>query len=116
MRRREFIAILGVTATCPQALRAQQSATPVIGYLGSESANLSEGRLNAFLEGLNEAGYVESKNVAIEYRWAHGQNDRLPALAADLVRRRVALIVTIGSTPAALAARRRPRRYLSFSR
>jgi ABC-type uncharacterized transport system substrate-binding protein len=105
MRRRQFIKVLGGAVTLPVAAVAQQQATPMVGYLGSESVDLSRSRLNAFLGGLNEAGYVEGRNVAIEYRWAHGHNEQLPALAADLVRRRVALIVTIGSTPAALAAK-----------
>jgi putative tryptophan/tyrosine transport system substrate-binding protein len=87
VRRRDFIGLLGGTLAFPSTASAQQPTMPVLGYLGSESADLSRGRLNAFLEGLNEAGYVETRNVAIEYRWAGGQNDRLPALAADLVRR-----------------------------
>jgi putative ABC transport system substrate-binding protein len=77
---------------------------PVIGFLGSASAELWTGRLRAFHQGLSETGYVEGRNVAVEYRWAEGQNDRLPDLAADLVRRRVYVIVAPGSTPAALAA------------
>jgi putative tryptophan/tyrosine transport system substrate-binding protein len=105
MKRREFITLLGGAAVWPLAAGGQQATMPLLGYLGSESAELSKGRLNAFIQGLTETGYVESRNVAIEYRWAEGQNDRLPALAADLVRQRVALIVTIGSTPAALAAK-----------
>jgi putative tryptophan/tyrosine transport system substrate-binding protein len=105
MKRREFITLIGGAAVWPLAAGGQQATMPLLGYLGSESAELSKGRLNAFIQGLTETGYVESRNVAIEYRWAEGQNDRLPALAADLVRQRVALIVTIGSTPAALAAK-----------
>src|SRR5277367_5738523 len=105
MRRREFISGLGSAAAWPVVARAQQPAIPVIGYLGSQSADDDyKNNTVPFLQGLKETGYVEGQNVAVEYRWAENEYDRLPALAADLVRRRVAVIVA-ANTPAALAAK-----------
>src|SRR6516225_8015740 len=102
--RRKFLATLGGAAAWPLAAHAQQSAMPVVGVLSAEWPDLFTDRLRVFRDGLRETGYVEGGNLAIEYRWAEGRNDRLPALAAELVRRQVSVIVTAGS-PAVLAAR-----------
>src|SRR5262245_57897819 len=105
MRRRDFIkAIGGAAAAWPRAARAQQQAKQVIGFIGSDTPDLYADRLRAFRLGLKVAGFIEGQNVAIEYRWAEGRNDRLPALTADLVGRQVSVIVAT-TTPAAIAAR-----------
>jgi putative tryptophan/tyrosine transport system substrate-binding protein len=96
MKRREFIAGLGGVVTWPLAVRAQQGAMPVIGVLKPGSPDTTTARMTAFLQSLKEGGYIEGRNVALEYRWGEGHFDRLPALAADLVRRQVKVIVTSG--------------------
>jgi putative ABC transport system substrate-binding protein len=105
MRRRDFIAGLGSAATWPLAAHAQQPAFPLIGFVNGGSADASADRVREFRNGLSEVGYAEGRNVTIEYHWLEGQYDQLPALMADLVRRRVTVIATPGTTLAAIAAK-----------
>ena len=105
MRRRQFIAGLGAAAAASMVAQAQQAAIPVVGYLSARSPSLGSDFVAAFLKGLSEAGYVEGRNVTVEYHWLEGQFDRLPALMADLVRSRAAVIATPATPPAAIAAK-----------
>jgi putative ABC transport system substrate-binding protein len=105
MRRREFIAVVGATAAWPLTARAQSPAMPLIGFLSSRSPAESAHHTAAFLRGLRETGYIEGQNVAVQYRWAEGKYDRLPALAAELVALPLAALAAPGGTPSALAAK-----------
>ncbi|HLM21022.1 MAG TPA: ABC transporter substrate-binding protein [Propionibacteriaceae bacterium] len=106
LRRREFITLLGGAVTWPMAARAQRPVIPVIGFLSGRSQDEASGDTAAFHQGLNEMGYVGGRNVALEYRWAEGRNELLPDLAADLVRRQVAVLAAVGGNNSALAAKR----------
>lgn len=110
MRRRKFITLLGGAAVTPAMLwplsaRAQQSTMPVVGFISSEKPELFVDRVNALRQGLSQAGYDEGRNIGIEYRWAEGRNSRLPSLVADLVGRKVSVIIVLGSVAGALAAK-----------
>src|SRR5262245_54384395 len=114
MRRRDFISLVGVSAVVwPLSAQAQQTAIPVIGFLNSSSASAYETRVEAFRQGLAETGYVEGRTVAIEYRWANNQTNLLPAMADELVRRKVA--VTIANGPAASPAKTATTLFPSYS-
>jgi len=105
IRRREFITLLGGAAAWPVAAGAQQTAMPVVGFLHTQSAEPFGFQTDAFRNGLMESGFAQGRNVAVEYRWARGQYDRLPALAADLVRQQVAVMATGGGVVSARAAK-----------
>src|SRR5262247_2437891 len=106
MRRRKFIALLGsATVAWPLAARAQRPAMPVIGFMSSRSPEESAHLVAAFRRGLGEGGFFESQNVALEFRWARGQYDRLPALATELVNRGIAVLVAVGGDPSSVAAK-----------
>src|SRR5215469_6092237 len=105
MRRRELLLLLGGARTAARALHAQQKAMPVIGVLGSEEPNALSANLAAFRQGLSETGYVDGQNITIEYRWAQGHYVRLPGLAAELVARKIDVMVTYGASAIAAAKR-----------
>src|SRR3974390_1947898 len=105
MRRREFIKVIAGSAAWPLAARAQQPPMPVIGFLNSGLPQPFENYVAGFRAGLKESGYIEGHNLTIEFRWAEGHYDRLPEMAADLVRRKVAVVVATGGSPSAVAAK-----------